>query len=761
MATLGLLVCNVQAAGKQEKDTLQLWVNGLCGMCEQRIEKAALKTRGVESASWDADSKTLVIAYHGERFKTDRLHYAIASVGYDTRLYSAPDPVYAALPGCCKYRDFDSHDKAKMAAAGISDREGELDLELEEVTVAHRRKSTAASFSSTAKAVQISEDELCRAACCNLSESFETNPSVDASFTDAVSGTRRIEMLGLAGPYVQITRENMPEVRMLSAQSGLSFTPGTWIEGMMLNMGSGSVVNGFEAITGQINLELRKPESSDRLFLHSYGDTRGRTEANIMGSYSAGEQLDGSLMLHGMLEPLQSDHNGDGFMDHPSGSTLIAQKRFKFTSEKGFESQLGIKALGSDLHGGQLSPGSWESRNSIRRLEAWAKAGKVFRGRPYSSIGFQLSGVLHGQEASFGLRNYEAQQHSLYANLIYQSILGSTNHQYRTGLSFQYDRTDENLELNNYQRNEQVPGAFVEYTYNHLDRFTLVAGLRADIHNKYGAFLTPRLHLRYEPVQRSVFRASVGRGQKTASIFAENTGILASSRAINLLSINSTNPYGLEPETAWTMGLNFQQGFRLGSRDGVFLLDYFHTRFTRQVVVDLENPGSVGFYMLEGESRGHSIQVQADQEVLEGVDLSLAYRFNDPRTTYGDRLLLRPFTSQHRAMLSLAYTSNKEWIFDLSWNWQGRKRLPSTASNPLPYRLEEYAPAFSLLNLQVGKRFERGFEIYTGVENLLGFTQDNPILAADDPFGSRFDASMIWGPIVGRRIYINLRFRLP
>lgn len=841
----------------QESDTLSLWVNGLCGQCKSRIEEAALKTRGVKVASWNEETRMLSITREPGKFKENRLHYNIASVGHDTKELLAPDPVYEALPMCCKYRDFETHDEAlggsphnhgpdhagdretggsegtgvtgevfetgergektPLPGANVywmgttsgttTDADGnfsinlqegahmliisyvgygndtlhvhepaEVEVEfsnalmLDEVQISHRIKSTSISFSSAYNMRHIHEKELTKAACCNLSESFETNPSVDVSFTDAVTGTRKIEMLGLAGPYVQITRENMPDVRGLSALYGLTYTPGTWIQGIQLNMGAGSVVNGFESITGQINVELRKPEASDKFYLNLYGNSAGRMEANIHTSYAINEKWHGGLLLHGNTRPFKLDHNGDGFMDHPSGNQFIALQRFKYSNENGLESQMGVKITYLDQAGGQMDFDPdilrddqiyWGSKMNTRRFETWAKIGKVFADKPYTSIGFQFSGMIHQQDAYFGRTDYMADQQSLYSNLIYQSILGNTNHQYRTGVSFQMDRYDEILTFGNYERFEWVPGAFLEYTFNHLDIFTAVAGLRADHHNNYGAFVTPRLHLRYEPVEKTVIRASMGRGQKTASLFAENIGIFASSRLIYLDGSGDELPYGLEPEVAWSYGLNFAQGFKLGSGDAVLNMDYYYTRFSNQIVVDLDrDPQEVHFYNLDGDSYSNSLQFQLDVEPMERYDIRIAYRFNDVKSTYGGELLPKPLTSRHRTFINMAYTTINEWSFDVTWSWQGSKRIPGTSSNPEPYQLLNYSPAFSLVNLQVGKTLFNRLEIYSGIENLFDFRQENPIIASDDPFGPYFDSALIWGPVFGRKLYAGLRFSI-
>jgi hypothetical protein len=837
---MGVYSQQAQAKTEPAEDSITIWVNGACGMCKTRIEEAALSVKGVHSASWDTGTRQLSLNIDQDKFKERKLHYKIASVGHDTEELRAPDPVYDALPDCCKYRDpnnphFLEQQNTEGEITGIvyetgedgsasplqganiywadtgtgitSNRDGEFSIELEEgahylvvsyvgytsdtmhihesarvevqfskalmldeVRVVHRIKPTSVDYNSAYHIQNIHEKELTKAACCNLSESFETNPSVDAGLTDAVTGTRKIEMLGLAGPYVQIMRENMPDVRGLSALYGLTYTPGTWIEGIQLNMGAGSVVNGYESITGQINVELRKPENSDKLFLNLYGNNDGRMEANIMTAYPLGQKWSAATMLHGNSRPFQLDHNEDGFVDHPTGNQLVALQRFKYSGDNGVESQLGIKAVWLDHLGGQMNfdpdisrdqQAFWGSHMNTRRLEGWGKIGKVFENKPYASIGFQLSGVLHRQDAYFGLTDYSADQQSVYSNLIYQSILGSTNHQYRMGISFQADSYEENVNAELYDRLELVPGAFLEYTFNYLDMFSAVAGIRADYHNLYGMFFTPRLHLRYQPREKTVLKASLGRGQKTASIFAENIGIFASSRAIGIQQSSEDLPYGLEPEVAWTYGVNFNQGFQLGEAESVFKIDYYYTHFSQQVVIDLDrSPQEVHFYNLDGDSRSHSIQVQLDMEPLERFDIRLAYRFNDVKSTYDNEFLPRPLVAKHRGFINMAYETGSLWRFDITWSRQGAKRIPSTESNPEPYRLEAYSPSFSLVNLQVGKTLFERLELYAGIENLFAFTQEDPILASDDPFGPWFDGSLIWGPVFGRKFYGGLRFRI-
>jgi outer membrane receptor for ferrienterochelin and colicins len=643
-------------------------------------------------------------------------------------------------------------------------------LLLGEVQVVHRQKTTAISMIDPLKIEKIGEGELLKAACCNLSESFETNPSVDVSFTDAITGTRQIMMLGLAGPYTQITRESMPDIRGLSSIYGLTYIPGPWVESIQLIKGTGTVANGFESMAGQINVELRKPEQADKVYLNLFGSKEGRLEANANFTHRLQNNWSTGLLLHGSTNNAKVDHNSDGFLDNPLGNNLIALHRWKYQNPDGMEFQAGIKGTYSEKTGGQINfdPSAGESQNenyiwgmqiTTERVEGWAKTGKVLNAQG-RSIGLQLSGTYHDQSSYYGLNDYDGRQQSFYANLLYQDILGNTNHQFRTGASFQYDDYNESFNDTSFDRMETVPGVFFEYTYKYLEKLSTVAGLRADYHNMYGLFFTPRLHARYAPLERTVFRISAGRGQRTNSILAENTGLMASSRTFDFSGGHANYPYGLEPEVAWTIGGSFTQAFHLDYREGYVSFDFFRTDFQNQVVVDLEDPRKVSFYNLDGASYSNSFQAQVDYEIIPRLDGRLAYRWYDVKTTYDGKLLEKPLVANNRAFLNLAYHTRDFWKFDFTLNWQGEKRIPPTFQNPMEYRLESYSPSFFTMNAQVSKTWWDKFEVYAGAENLLNFKQPNPIVASNDAFGPNFDASMIWGPVMGRNIYAGLRLRI-
>ncbi|MES2627337.1 MAG: carboxypeptidase-like regulatory domain-containing protein [Bacteroidota bacterium] len=635
---------------------------------------------------------------------------------------------------------------------------------LKEVQVEYRQKSTTVSRIDPMKVQQIGQKELFKAACCNLSESFETNPSVDVAFTDAVSGAKQIQLLGLAGPYTQITQENIPAVRGLSAVYGLGQIPGTWIEGMQLSKGTGSVVNGYESIAGQLNVELHKPIHDERLIVNGYAGQGGRFETNVVANQPLNDKWSTGLLLHASDRVRETDMNKDGFMDNPIGTNYNLMNRWDYRTETGFESQFGVGIATEDKQGGQLNSiaNRYDFSLSNRKYEGFLKAGYVFAGSKYKSIGFQSSVQRYEHDSKFGIQNaYSGDQNTLYFNLIYQSIIGNTDHKFRTGLSYLQDEYKENFNLQAYSRRESVPGAFFEYTWTPSEHFSMVAGLRDDLHNLFGNFVTPRLHARYEITHRQILRLSTGRGQKTANIFAENNGLMASSRVWNIQSQNPSLPYGLQPEVAWNTGLNYTWNFELDYREGSFSVDLYRTDFMSQVVIDLDQSArQVAIHNLQGKSFANSAQVELEYELFKHLDVKLAYRFYDVQMQYNRYLAQRPMVSKHRAFFNVGYETMNNWLFDATLSWIGQKRLPYTGDNPASLQLSNQSSAYFLLNAQVTKKFAEKFEAYVGMENITNFKQQNAIVASGEPNGPYFDSSFVWGPVFGRMSYVGFRYTL-
>lgn len=646
---------------------------------------------------------------------------------------------------------------------------------LDEVVVTSRKQATAKSYLKSQNIITVSSDELLKAACCNLSESFETNPSIDVNFADALTGTRQIKMLGLTSPYILITTENIPSIRGASQAFGLSFIPGTWVESIQITKGSGSVTNGFESIAGQINAELVKPLTDDKLFVNLFAASSQRVELNTHLNVKVSDKWSTGLYLHGNMHKKRHDVNNDGFMDMPLYDQINVMNRWQYTNpEKGLVSFINLKYVSDNKLAGQVdfnpdtdkfTTNSWGSEINTKRYELSSKFGYVNPEIPYQSLGVQAAFSGHKQDSYFGFNVYDIQHNSLYTSAVYNSIISDSRHKIKTGLSYTYDHYDELVNTTNYERTETSIGGFFEYNYDNLDKLNLTAGIRIDQHNLLGFFITPRLHLRYTPWEKSAFRASLGRGKRSANIFAENQKIFSTSRQINILN-SSGNIYGLDPEIAWNYGVSFLQGFNLFERKGDVTIDFYRTNFTNQIVVDYENPLEVNFYNLEGKSFANSLQIEVNHNLFERFDLRLAYKYYDVQTKYQTGQLENPLTPKHRFFANTSYKTQikdgktGQWKFDVTFNWLGEQRFSSTTSNPEQFQLPEYSPTVATLNAQVTKVFSSKFEVYLGGENITNVRQSNPVMSAENPFGSNFDTTFVYGPVFGSMYYAGLRFRI-
>lgn len=649
-----------------------------------------------------------------------------------------------------------------------------IENELKGITIRSKRDAVQKSLFATANTFTVNNDELLKAACCNLAESFETNPSIDVSFSDALTGTRQIQMLGLKSPYLQIMQENIPSIRGAAQAFGLTFTPGTWVESIQITKGAGSVVNGFESISGQINAELVKPFSDNKFFLNTYSSLNGRLELNTHFNRRVSEKWQTGLYIHGNYRGEKFDKNNDNFLDAPLANQINIMNRWQYTdAQNGWVSFITARFLTDEKQTGEINFNPikdrgnnkvWGSEIDTKRFETSLKLGYVFPELPYQSFGLQMAYSNHQQDSYFGLNVYDIKHESLYSNLLFNSIIGDTRSKFKTGINFTYDKYNELVNTTNYKRKENSLGVFFEYAFDNLEDFSLTAGVRVDTHNLLGTFITPRLHLRYAPWENGVFRASAGRGKRSANIFAENQQLFASSRKISIDAVDG-NIYGLNPEIAWNYGVSYLQKFNLFNKKGDITFDFYRTDFSNQVVVDWENPQVVSFYNLNGQSIANNFQLELNYELAKNLNLRTAFKYFDISTDYKIGKLQKPLQPNNRFFANISYETvtkdnGAQWKFDLTFNNIGEQRLPNTAENPTQYQLPISSERYSLLNSQITKVFSNTFEIYAGGENLTNVQQENPILASDSPFSANFDSTIVYSPIFGRAIYAGLRFKI-
>ena len=635
---------------------------------------------------------------------------------------------------------------------------------LNEVELIDRQKSSAKSLLKVTNVEWVSGAELQKAACCNLSESFETNPSVDVSFTDAITGAKKIQMLGLDGVYTQILFENMPLLRGLSASYGLNYLPGSWIESIQIAKGTGSVVNGFESLSGQINVELFKPQTADKLFWNTYVNSSGMIENNFIISAPLKSDWHTALLGHYSYMGKSVDHNGDNFADDPETKRLTLLNRWEYAGFDNRHIMFGIRYLSEDKVTGQLSSDNpstdefdfiarpYEVLMHTDQAEFHSKTGFVFD-KPATSLGIISSLRYHNQETNFGDSFYSGMQHSLYLNAIYQSNFGCESKSYKLGLSYYGDNYQEKLDDLLFERYDQTLGAFGEFQLKRGARFSSILGMRADYSKQWGMWYSPRLHMRYNPIENMVFRVSAGKAHRQANVLAENISYFFSSRDLVMGDYAD-----LDAEKAWNYGFNFTYNYHLLGKESTFNVDFYQTEFENQVVVDVEQGHQIHIYNLAGESYSTSLQLDATIEPAEGWELKFAQKWNETKTTYGADATVKskfvPFVAKYRSLVQLSYaTWQNKWDVNLTLQNIGPSRVPTKGD------IEGFwSPNFNLLSGQVTRRFKM-FDWYLGVENALNFTQDNPIRGIENPFSENFDAAMIWGPVMGRRMYSGIRVR--
>jgi outer membrane receptor for ferrienterochelin and colicins len=631
---------------------------------------------------------------------------------------------------------------------------------LGEVEITERAPGAHLSRTDLIPTQQITLGELKKAACCNLSESFETNASVDVNYSDALTGAKQIKLLGLSGKYSQLQAENIPNLQGLATTYGLSYVPGSWMESIQVSKGTSSVKNGYESITGQINVEYKKPTNKEKLYVNLFANQAGRLEANINSSIRLSPTWTTAVFGHVSNQSTLIDHNNDSFLDDPVFTQVNLFNRWNYHTDK-VEGQLGVKYLNEERKGGQVGyysgePGQGEfygTDTKTNRLEVFTKSG-FFLKRPNSSIGWINSYNYHDMNSFFGLNTYDGKQHHYYSNLMFQTYIKNTAHTITTGVSYVFNNYAESLNDSAFSRIEHVPGAFFEYSWVIPDKFTLLAGIRGDYDNLFGFFATPRLHLKYNITKKTIVRASAGKGSRTANVIAENLSMLASSRRFVITE-------KLKMEQAWNYGIHLTQYINILGKEMSVNAEFYRTDFVNQVIVDKEmDINHIMVYNLDGKSYANTYQVEVSYELIPRMDVTAAFRYNDVEMTIGQELMREPLVNKYKGLFTVSYATNlKKWQFDFTSQFNGMARIPSTKELPVQYQMESYSPAYVILNAQVTKLYKR-WEFYLGGENLTNYKQRSPIIAADDPFGPYFDATNIWGPVSGIKIYAGVRYLL-
>lgn len=627
------------------------------------------------------------------------------------------------------------------------------DKMMDEVIVTYKKGTHSISRLKTLHVEEIGEGELRKAACCNLSESFETNASVDVNITDAVSGAKKIQMMGLDGVYTQIQMENIPYLRGLESSFGLNSIPGTWIESIQITKGTGNVVNGYESMAGLVNLEMKKPTEMERFYVNGYGNMFGRSELNLNAGHVLNDKWSTGWFVHGSGMFGEMDNNRDGFRDVPKGNNLAFLNRWAYQGKK-MEAQFGVNSYLDIKNGGQMgfdrivSDGKYGVQIDSKHIDAFAKTG-FFLKKPHTSLGIVYNVKYQEVNALFGNRTFDGAEKRGYINAIYDGYFGTTTHGIKLGASGVYVDMQQKADTLVSNRIEIVPGIFGEYTYTG-SRMTAVVGARGDYHNLFGFQFSPRVHTKFLLSEYTDLRLTAGKGWRVPNFMIDNVSLLANSKTWIV-------PAELLPEISWNFGGSLVHEFKLFKRKGTISTDFYHTLFQNQLVVDRDaNFNQILFKNLSGQSYSNSFQTELSIEPLKNFEIRLAYKYLDVKAEYGGEMQQQVMIPKHRGFMNLGYiTRNKRWEFNTTLSIFGTSRLPDIGVTNLPSESEIYP----MLNAQLTHVYKR-WDFYIGGENLTNYIQKNAIIDATNPFGSSFDATRIWGPIMGLNIYAGLRYSI-
>lgn len=658
--------------------------------------------------------------------------------------------------------------------------------ELNTLVVTGKQEANYLSKMNPIRTEVISAAGLCKMACCNLAESFENSASVSVGYSDAITGAKQIRLLGLSGSYTQMLDENRPVMRGMASPFGLSYIPGQWLESIQIAKGPSSVINGLEAITGQINMEHRKPTAENPFFLNLFLNSNLRAEANVASSLKLNDKWSTVIMGHASLDSKKHDGNHDGFRDEPLTRQFNFDNRWLYMASSGVQVRFGAKFLNDQRIGGQMDyakgmndsaeaydKGIWGSEIHNTGVSSYLKIGIPVNEDQSKNIAFVADYSYYKMDSGFGLKNYGGHQNNGFFNAMYQDEVNE-NHKFTLGLSFHYDNMKEilldgvaignkipvqNMISNKIDlgRVESAGGVYGEYTYTLSDKITAVAGVRLDYSSLNGWLFAPRANIKYAFNPNSVFRLTAGRGYRTPNIIADNLGVLSTGRAIKLEE-------DIKMEDAWTFGGNFTQYFKLGASTNSYIsFDYFRSSFNNQMVIDWDKnyndnvdlaTNSISIYNCHGRSFTDTYQVDLSLEPFKGFTTMLTFRYTNAKIHMDNQGLVdRPLTSKYKGVLNLQYATNlSKWVFDVTAQLNGPSIKPQFLGGG-------ESASYPMLYAQITRKF-KGLDVYIGGENLTNYTQKDPILNYDRPFSSNFNASMIWGPLMGTMVYAGIRLTL-
>ena len=643
---------------------------------------------------------------------------------------------------------------------------------LKEVTITEEKDGIILSNLTTIKTENITQTELKKAACCDLAGCFETQLTVQPQTSNVITNSKELRILGLSGVYNQVLIDGLPLIQGLTYTYGISGIPGTLVENIFVSKGANSVLQGYESISGQINVITKDPASSEKLLLNVYMNSFFEKQINANYTFKKGKWKN-ITAIQTVLPANKIDNDKDNFLDLPLLTRYLIFNKLTYGRETdwGWYGKIALRFLNEERMGGQLAFNAANDKGNtniygqtvnFNQPEAYIKTGYRMNDKHNFVIFFNT--LLHQQNSFFGTTSYNAKQQNLYGNFQYEWSYTKA-HTLKTGLSFRHVNINENILFTdnsayrtyngNYVRKENIPGIFTENSMTFFNnKLTWLSGIRSDVHNQFGNTVTPRTMIKYDLNSTTVFRANIGTGWRTVNLFSENIGLLVSSRDI----VFSEN---LLPERALNYGVNLVKKFEINKISGYFTSDCYRTEFQNQIFPDYDSaPTKAYIKNFTGTSVSNGFQAELNLKLVKRIEFKTGYNFLDVYRIENDKKVLLPFNSRHKLMWTLSFKPiNKKISIDINTHWYGKQRLPDTKSNPIEFQRPDYSQSFTIYNMQVTYNLKK-LELYAGCENIFNFRQAQPIISWQNPYSPYFDTSSVWGPTRGRELYCGIRFKL-
>ncbi len=643
---------------------------------------------------------------------------------------------------------------------------------LSEVVITEERDGIILSNIDPIKTENITQTELKKAACCDLAGCFETQLTIQPQTSNVITNAKELRILGLSGVYNQVLVDGFPMIQALSYTYGISGIPGTLVENIFVSKGANSVLQGFESISGQINVITKDAANTDKLLLNFYINSFMEKHLNANYAFKKGKWR--NITAVQTVQPAnKTDNDKDNFLDLPLLTRYLIYNKLNYGKESdwGWSTKIGLKYLNEERIGGQytFNANTDQGNTSVygqtvnfTQPEIYTKTGYRFNNK--HNIALSANSFFHQQNSFFGTTKYNATQSNFYANLQYELAYNKL-HTLKTGLSFRYLNIHEKIEFTDtilnrsyngdYKRIENIPGIFAENTMSFLNnKITWISGLRLDHHNQFGSTLTPRMLLKYDLSSKTVVRANIGTGWRTVNLFSENIGLLVRSRNIVFAE-------KLLPERALNYGINMVHKYEINKQTGYLSADFYRTDFQNQIFPDYDRDSKSAIIKnFKGPSISNGFQLELNIKIAKRFDIKTGYNYLDVYRIEADKKNQLPFNPKHRVLGAISFKPlSKKFNIDINVHWFDKQRLPNTKANPIAFQRPDYSEAFTLYNAQFTYNFKK-IELYIGCENIFNFRQLQPILSWQNPFGPYFDTSSVWGPTRGREIYSGVRFKL-